>query len=163
MLYIFWWWCTLCEVNRGPVFTPTQSTSRTLFVSLSRTFVCLVFPLFSLFFSLFTPWFHPPHPLIPVMTTMGWICHSSGLSPLLPLPAVFTASRHTRRPWSNKKTPRCASGQWGRRGVWGFFCSVIKRAHLFPLVNTHRGGVACVCGPLGMPVDGGACLFVDLS
>lgn len=120
-------------------------------------------PLFSLFFSLFTPWFHPSHPLIPVMTTMGWICHSSGLSPLLPPPAVFTASRHTRRPWSNKKTPRCASGQWGRRGVWGFFCSVIKRAHLLTLVNTRRGGVACVCGPLGMPVDGGACLFVDLS
>lgn len=100
------------------------------------------FPALFLFFSSFAPCFHPSHPLIPVMTTRGWTCHSAGLSPLLPPPAVFTESRKTCRPWSNKKTPWCASGQWGRRGVWCFFCSVIKSFSSYE----HTLGRCCVRG-----------------
>lgn len=66
----------------SPELTPWPPSS----VSFSRSF---------LFFSFFTLWSHPSHPLIPVMTTRGWTCHSAGLSPLLPPPAVFTESRQT--------------------------------------------------------------------
>lgn len=76
-------WQRESEWNAGlssVVFTPTQSSTRTL-----ATFVCLVFPLFSCC----SHSCDASHPLIPAMTTRGWTCHSAGRSPLLPTTSCF--------------------------------------------------------------------------